>query len=106
MARTKRKRVASPSHARPRPLWFDGLSPQDLNHVMSLIDMGMDGKRTSRSGEVSSTSLVACTNVPGRDRSKVFADISIKDIYPRQTTSLLPFPLLRPDLLKHNHRPL
>ena len=108
MARTKRKRVASPSHARPRPLWFDGLSPQDLNHVLSLIDMGMDSERTSRSQEVSSECLAAYPNEVfrlGADQG-VFANNRMKDIHPRQTSSLLALPLLSPDLSKHNSRPL
>lgn len=56
MARTKTKHDMALSRARPRRLWFDGFSPRDLNHVLSLIDMGIDSKRTSRSEEVSSKS--------------------------------------------------
>jgi hypothetical protein len=49
MARSKRNHTVPSLCARVRPRWFDTLSPRDLNHVLSLIDMGMDSTRTSRS---------------------------------------------------------
>jgi aryl carrier-like protein len=39
-------------------MWFEGLSPRDLNHVLSLIDMGMDSIRISRAEAMSCKSLV------------------------------------------------
>jgi hypothetical protein len=59
MARSKAKQVVPSARACVRPRWFDGLSPRDLNHVLSLVDMGMDPARTSREEAVSCESFAA-----------------------------------------------
>lgn len=59
MARSKAKQVVPLMRARVRPRWFDDLSPRDLNHVSSLINMGMDPARTSRDEAVSCESFAA-----------------------------------------------
>jgi hypothetical protein len=58
MARSKSKPVLSSSRASTRPMWFRGLSRQDRNHVLSLVEMGMDSSRTSMLDAVSSEFLV------------------------------------------------
>jgi hypothetical protein len=58
MARSKSKPVLSSSRARTRPMWFRGLSRQDRNHVLSLVEMGMDSSRNSMLDAVSSEFLV------------------------------------------------
>jgi hypothetical protein len=58
MARSKRNHTVPSLCARVRPSWFDNLSPRDLNHVLSLIDMGIDSTRTSRSEAMSCKSPV------------------------------------------------
>jgi hypothetical protein len=58
MARSKSKPVVSSSRARTRPMWSRGLSRQDRNHVLSLVEMGMDSSRTSMLDAVSSEFLV------------------------------------------------
>jgi hypothetical protein len=65
MARSKSKHVMASSRVRARPRWFDNLSPRDLNHVLSLIDMGVDSTRTSRTEAISCKSLVVDPDSPG-----------------------------------------
>lgn len=45
MARTKRKPIQLATPPRARPLWFDGLSPRDLDHIAYLIETGVDKQR-------------------------------------------------------------
>jgi hypothetical protein len=45
MAHNEAKHIVPSLRAHVRPRWFESLSPRDLNHVLSLIDMGMDSTR-------------------------------------------------------------
>jgi hypothetical protein len=65
MARTKAKHVVPSLRARARPRWFHGLSLQDLDHVLYLIDMGIDSTRASRAEEISCKSFVVGLDLPG-----------------------------------------
>ncbi|KAG9570190.1 hypothetical protein KCU71_g1325, partial [Aureobasidium melanogenum] len=55
MARTKRKPIQLATPPRARPLWFDGLSPRDLDHLTYLIESGMDKNRVKLEPEHSMT---------------------------------------------------
>jgi hypothetical protein len=98
MARSKAKHDADvPSMlARLRPRWFDGLSPQDLSHVLSLIDMGMDPARTSGEEAVSCESFAANLIPCGSGRIREYLLIKgSKAIYHRQTPGSLAHTLPR-----------
>jgi hypothetical protein len=65
------------SGARARPRWFDSLSPRDLNHVLSLTDMGMDSARRSRTEAISCKSPVV--DHDSLSWGGVFANLDIAD---------------------------
>ncbi|KAG9944967.1 hypothetical protein KCU85_g7623, partial [Aureobasidium melanogenum] len=62
MARTKRKPIQLTTPPRARPLWFEGLSTRDIDHLTYLIESGMDKNRvkiepnTAAHAELSMTS--------------------------------------------------
>ncbi|KEQ61355.1 uncharacterized protein M437DRAFT_67304 [Aureobasidium melanogenum CBS 110374] len=45
MARTKRKPIQLATPPRAKPLWFEGLSSRDIDHLTYLIESGMDKNR-------------------------------------------------------------
>jgi hypothetical protein len=100
MARSKSKPVLSSSRARTRPMWFRSLSRQDRNHVLSLVEMGMDSSRTSMLDAVSSEFLVtSLSHVNSRQMKCCLLILELKANRHRQH----PFPQtrrhLRPTLL-------